>query len=140
MLRYKDPKLADEFAQCPDVLQYATSIFCYLSEALDIDPVITNVFGAPAGSTGVHAQKRAVDFRDQHAGAFLYTLAQRQWIQQVMNERFARVDGFQTLVHHSFRGGPLHWHLQVPDDLSKYSKETKINERLERYHRISEKP
>lgn len=83
-----------------------------------IEPTVTRVKGKIEGDSGVHAAGRAVDFRDQTFDAdgdahFVFTQAQREAILKRMNERYKRPDGKPTLLWHSFKGAPSHWHLQL---------------------------
>lgn len=138
MIFYKHPHLPQELLLCPRQLIYAVHLFNQLSSALGINPVVTRVIETISGSSGVHSARRAVDFRDARPnGGFLYTESQRKWLLISMNEvLLPRIDKYSTLVNHSFKSGPLHWHLQVPNILGKYSEGSNINERIKQYFKI----
>lgn len=83
-----------------------------------IEPTVTRVKGKIAGDSGVHAAGRAVDFRDQTFDAdgdahFVFTQEQRDEISRRINSRVKRSDNRPTIIWHSFKGGPLHAHLQI---------------------------
>ena len=89
-----------------------------------IQPVVTRVsdplYGKAHMESGVHAQKRAVDFRDQYAGKRLYTDEQVEAITEAINSAFPRRDTFKTCVHHAIEGGNLHFHLQTAPNWAVY--------------------
>lgn len=113
-MQFKDPNLQDELAKTPTMLQVIAEWFCQLSiNYFSIDPLVTRVFETVDGSSGVHEAHRAVDFRDQHDGTFLYKPEQVLFLLSEMNRRFPRSDRKMTMIHHSFNNGPFHFHCQV---------------------------
>lgn len=113
-MQFKEEKLQDELAHTPAMLQVMAEWFCHLSIAhFSIDPIVTRVFEAVHGSSGVHEIGHAVDFRCEHNGVFLYSPEQQRFLESEMNRRFLRKDGKKSFFFHSFCGGALHGHLQV---------------------------
>lgn len=113
-MQFKTENLKDEFAHAPTMLQVMAIWFEQLSVAhFGIDPVVTRVLEKVAGSSGVHEAGRAVDFRDEHAGKRTYTPEQVEFLVSEMNRRFPRKDKRKTCMHHSFKGGAFHFHIQV---------------------------
>jgi hypothetical protein len=123
-MRFKLPELKDEFWQMPAMLQVIAIFFEQTSLAVaQVDPVVTRIMEKVAGSSGVHEAGRAIDFRDQFGEKRLYTPTQVIEITSRLNERFPGNDTKGTCIHHSFKGMPYHFHLQIssgdkyPDDL-----------------------
>lgn len=87
---------------------------------MGIEPVITRVSDPVEGESGVHPQKRAVDIRDEHNGRRTYTPAQRDLLIDYFNTKYRRRDGRPTVVWHSFKGAPHHFHIQVAASMSTY--------------------
>jgi hypothetical protein len=116
---YKTPDCEDQLKQCCQKLQDIVTVFEGLSQGYGVEPVITRVWDAVCGDSGVHEAHRAVDLRDETVDAlgvshWLYTPAQTDTIVNTINERYPRSDGKLVCIHHSFNGGPHHMHLQVP--------------------------
>lgn len=112
-MKFKDERCRTEFYQAPTLLQVICSDFEALSHAEGIDPLVTRVRESVTGSSGVHEWGRAVDFRDEHDGKFLYSSEAKARIARELNARYARSDQKPTLLWHSFAGGPLHGHVQM---------------------------
>lgn len=111
--------MAQQLAESPKRLQEVARVFADLSKALGVEPVVTRVWDKVKGESGVHPDKRAIDFRDQYTGPDgkprrLYTEDEVQYLVSSMNTRFPRKDGYPTCLHHGFQGGPEHFHCQIP--------------------------
>lgn len=115
-MKFKHPHIQDQFVKTDPILQLLANDFVMLSRMLDIEPVVTRVSDPVAGESGVHTAMRAIDFRDQNSGEFLYSQSERQVIMDFLNTKYERSDRFKAVMWHSFRGGMNHWHLQVPYD------------------------
>lgn len=118
-MTYKDPVCEEQLKQSPQKLQDMASLFDALSHKYGIDAVVTRVWDAVCGDSGVHEAKRAVDFRNETIDSlghshFLYTPDQIDTIVHTINERYPRHDGKLVCIHHSFHGAPHHFHLQIP--------------------------
>ena len=113
-MQFKEEKLRDELAHAPTALQVMAIWFEQLSIIhTGIDPVVTRIREAVEGSSGVHEANRAIDFRDEHAGVRLYTDEQVRFLVSEMNRRFPGNDSKPTMIHHSFKGAPYHFHCQI---------------------------
>lgn len=77
-----------------------------------IEPTITRVFERIPGATETHPEGRAVDIRDEFAGNHIYTPEQVRFLVSEMNRRFP-MGKMLCCIHHSFKGGPEHFHIQV---------------------------
>lgn len=120
-MRFKTEEIKEEFSQAPTFLQKIVKDFCDLSYEMGVLPVMTRAWEQVPGSSGVHEAKRAVDFRDEFpSGRFLYDHEMRMRILNVMNHKYARRDKFKTVVWHSFRGGPSHFHIQMAPRMDIY--------------------
>lgn len=116
---YKTPDCEDQLKQSSQKLQDIVMVFDALSQGYGIESVVTRVWDAVCGDSGVHEERRAVDFRDETVDAmgvshWLYNPAQADTIVNTLNERYPRADGKLVCIHHSFQGAPHHFHLQVP--------------------------
>ena len=116
---YKTPDCEEQLKQTPQKLQDIVTVFDALSQGYGIESVITRVWDAVCGDSGVHEAHRAVDFRDETVNSlgqstFLYSPSQTDTIVNTINERYPRSDGKLVCIHHSFQGAPHHFHLQVP--------------------------
>jgi len=121
-MKFKKPEQEKELSERSEFLQELAREFGEKSLELGIEPVVTRVTEAVSGESGVHPQGRAVDFRDEYAGKFLYSPIARAALLAHFEKKYARTDGKPTLYWHSFNGMPHHFHLQVAYDLSKYVK------------------
>ncbi len=77
------------------------------------EAIITRVLESVCGDSGVHEARRGVDVRDEFEGGRLYTDNQVKMLVEHMNTCYPRNDGKPTCIHHSFAGGPLHFHIQI---------------------------
>lgn len=108
-MKYKHPHLEEEFKTRSQTLKEMAFFIEKLSLEWGIDPVITRVLEKIEGSSGVHEAGRAIDFRSS-----MYSEEQIVILLDRVNRKFWRKDGKRTLIHHSFRGGAPHFHLQEP--------------------------
>jgi hypothetical protein len=118
---YKTPDCEDQLKNSAPKLQEVVGYFESLSLAAGIEPVITRVWDAVCGDSGVHEAHRAVDFRDEtipyaNESKNLYTQEQVDSIVKAINEKYPRTDGKPVCLHHSFQGAPHHFHVQIPAD------------------------
>jgi len=120
MMKFKHDELKEEFYSLPQLLQEMGLEFAARSNRWGIVAIVTRVKESISGSSGVHEAGRAIDFRNEHAGKRLYSSVQTVLMLEHFNERYARRDRFNTLVHHGFRGGPCHFHLQLASSLDVY--------------------
>lgn len=108
---FKEAKHALELQTSCQKLQDVAEFFAnYSEEKFGIKAIVTRVREKIEGSSGVHEQGRAIDF----ASRGRYSKEQVNEILDAVNTAFQRNDRFKTAIHHSFRGGALHFHLQVP--------------------------
>jgi hypothetical protein len=106
-VKYKHPHLEEEFKGRSQVLKDMAFFIEKISMEWGIDPVITRVLEKIEGSSGVHEAGRAIDFRSS-----IYNEEQIVLLLDKVNTKFRRKDGKRTLIHHAFRGGAPHFHLQ----------------------------
>lgn len=122
-MRYKEPQFEHELKNSNKILQLMAKDFEYISkEIIGVDPMVTRVWDKIKGSSGVHFLKRAVDFRDEFSGVRLYDPIEVQIILNYINRKWERFDEYSTIIHHSFNGGPKHFHLQCAGDIGVYQR------------------
>jgi len=90
-------------------------------EYANVEPTITRIFGIIEGDSKVHYFGRAIDFRDEHGGLFLYTKEEREKILAHINNKFPRLDKLFSLIWHRFKEGAYHFHLQLSWDAHVYA-------------------
>jgi hypothetical protein len=129
-MRFKDASLQGEFVQLPTLLQAICADFERLSQTYGVDPLVTRVFEHVCGDSGVHEAHRAVDFRDEHDGSFLYEHESREAICKILNSKYSRRDGKPTVLWHSFQGAPHHFHVQLAADVATYFKQGELTHGL----------
>lgn len=113
-MRFKTPELKEEFWRMPAMLQVIALYFEEVSLRIaQVDPTVTRILEHVAGSSGVHEAGRAIDFRDEFGAKRTYTAEQVERITADVNERFPGNDAKPTCLHHSFKGMPYHFHLQI---------------------------
>lgn len=117
---FKDDKIREEFTQAPAFLQIVANEFEALSRTHGVEPIMTRVRENVTGSSGVHEAGRALDFRDEHEGKFLYSEDSRHLIVETLNTKFKRNDGKNTAIWHSFQGRPHHFHVQIAAKMQAY--------------------
>lgn len=119
-MKFKLQHMEEQLKETPLQLQEMVDEFCELSQAMAVEPIIVRVADPVEGESGVHLDYRAVDFRNQHRDSWMYTEEQVNALCQHFNQKYSRRDGKPTLLHHSFRGAPYHFHLQIAKNLSMY--------------------
>lgn len=118
-MKYKTPTCLFQLVASPMKLREVVKYFEELSKEMEIEPTISRVWDPVSGDSGVHEAHRAVDIRDEiklsstHS-QLTYTNAQVDKIVKAINEKYPRHDGKVVCMHHSFKGGPLHFHIQIP--------------------------
>ena len=115
-MKFKEPGLFNEYSELPIVLQNLAQDFDLLSGFFGVEAVVTRVKEPIQGSSGVHEAGRAIDFRDEYQGNFIYNSYQRVTLIKLLNDKYYRSDNHKSVISHRFQGGNLHFHLQVPAD------------------------
>jgi hypothetical protein len=117
-MKFKQPHMKDQYNASPKKLLEVCEAFNQLSLKEGIEPVVTRVTDPVAGESGVHTQHRAVDFRneftDGQSKKRLYPIETVDHIVNTLNAKFPRTDGKPVALHHSFKNGAFHFHLQIP--------------------------
>lgn len=118
-MRFKDDKMHLELLLSPPKLIEVATYFGHISAEYGVDAVVTRVWGTIKRDSGVHAARRAVDFRSQYSDAkgkmrWLYTVDVVDDLVRKMNEAYPRRDKHKVCLHHSFQGQPFHFHVQIP--------------------------
>ena len=113
-MKFKTPSLRTELECLPPLLRLIIEEFERASlEIANVEPVVTRIFGRIDGDSGVHSQYRAIDFRDEYDGRFLYTKDQRETLIERIESKFPRGDKKPTIIWHSFKEAPYHFHVQT---------------------------
>jgi hypothetical protein len=115
-MKFKSAHMMAQYDELPSLLKTIVEEFCELSVQFGVTPVVTRISDPVPGESGVHPAKRAIDFRDEFSGMRLYTPDQVEEIVMHLNTKYERQDGKVVCLHHSFKGMPHHFHLQVPID------------------------
>jgi hypothetical protein len=118
-IKFKNDRAKQEFFAAPALVQQMGFEFDWISSRFGIHPVITRIKSEVEGDSGVHADYRAIDFRDEYGGELLYRPEIADAVCKYMNAKFPRLDGLKTCIHHRFKQkdgslGPLHFHVQAP--------------------------
>jgi hypothetical protein len=115
---FKQPQYESQYNALPKKLIEVCEFFNKLSLQHGVNPVVTRVTDPVEGESGVHPAHRAVDFRNQFfdgkSNKMLYPDEVVSIILDSINEKFKRDDGKLVAIHHSFKGAPFHFHLQIP--------------------------
>lgn len=115
MRKFKQSHMEAQFEKLPEILKEICRTFESLCAELGKESVITRVADRVEGESGVHPLYRAVDYRDETSdGADLFTDEETAYIVERINRKYRRTDGKLVCIHHSFKGMPRHFHLQVP--------------------------
>lgn len=123
-MEFKEPHLKDEFRCCPILLRIIVEDAReYSLTQFGKDFTITRILGRIKGDSGVHGDYRAVDVRDEHMGVRVFTDREVDELLGYVNRKYARRDTFKTLIHHSFNGGPRHFHFQIAALTTAYIRE-----------------
>jgi len=110
---FKEERLKTEFFKMDPIVRLMAIHFEVLcKEYFKITPVCTRIFDDIKGATGVHPAGRAIDFRNETGGKRMFTDEQVKFLVSEMNKRFPGHDNLATCIHHSFNGGPYHFHIQ----------------------------
>jgi len=113
-MNFKSPDVEAEYNQVSVLLHLMANDFETASKLFaGQDIMITRVKEHICGDSGVHEAHRAFDVRDEFEGARLFTDAQVKILVDHMNALYPRNDGKPTCIHHSFNGGPFHFHIQL---------------------------
>lgn len=113
-LKFKDEKLLAEFSKAPILLSLMlqdADLFC--QENFDKELTVTRILGSIAGDSGVHADYRAIDCRDEYLGKRTFNESELKDLMGYINLRYYRNDGLLSVIHHSFQGMPYHLHFQI---------------------------
>jgi hypothetical protein len=118
-VRFKSDLLQLELLHSPAKLIEVANHFSKLSAEYGIEAFVTRVWGKIENDSGVHANRRAIDFRSQYYDAkgrmrWLYTVDVVDDLVRKMNAAYPRPDKYKTCIHHSFQGKPFHFHVQIP--------------------------
>lgn len=116
---FKNDRCRIDFDKCPSKLKEICLLFETLARKCGVEATVTRVKEPVTGESGVHTAGRAVDFRDEFVidaerSKRLFTDEQAQSIVDTINAGYPRDDRKQVAIHHSFLGGPLHIHIQIP--------------------------
>lgn len=113
-MKFKSEEIEKEFEDAPILLKIIAYEFSSISlRQYGQEGIMTRVLESIPGDSGVHEDHRAVDFRDEFVGGRLYTDDEVKSLCEYMNTNFKRNDGKPTMIHHSFNGGPMHFHIQI---------------------------
>ena len=113
-MKYKIKSLQDELNQAPLLLRIMlmdADLYCQTHFQKEL--TITRVLGKIQGDSGVHADYRAADARNELNGSWTFTLEQVDELLAHINKIYLRNDGFDSVIHHSFQGAPFHFHFQI---------------------------
>lgn len=113
-MKFKSELIEKEFHEVSLILQYMVNLLDeHSKEKTGQEIIVTRVKEKIKGSSGVHEENRAVDVRSEFEGGQLYTEDQVKEMLTFMNSVWPRNDGKVTMIHHSFKGGPKHFHIQL---------------------------
>lgn len=111
---FKEERLKEEFFKAHPMVRLFSIHFEQLCIAhFNKDPVCTRIFEYVKGATGIHSTGRAIDFRNEHAGKWMFSKEEARFLVSEMNRKFPGNDKYATCLHHSFNGGPHHFHIQL---------------------------
>lgn len=120
-MKFKKPEMEAELSRASLFLRQMANIFDMESKAhCGQEAIVTRVLEPVEGESGVHKDLRAIDFRNEFDGGFIYSEDQVKHLVSFMNEAFPRNDGKVTCIHHSFNGGPHHFHIQLASSTKTY--------------------
>lgn len=128
-MKFKSEQVEKEFEAAPILLKIISYEFSSISlRMIGQEGIMTRVLEKVVGDSGVHEDYRAVDFRDEFDGGRLYTDDEVKSLCSYMNENFKRNDGKPTMIHHSFNGGPLHFHIQIAISTKTYMPSSQLSD------------
>jgi len=120
-MKFKVPRLEKEYNNAPLLLRLiCNDIDSYTKERYNKELVVTRVLEPVTGESGVHQDYRAIDFRNEYCGKKMFKDFESEEIVSRFNDKYRRNDGYNTVIHHSFEGGPWHFHVQIARDTKAY--------------------
>lgn len=122
-MKFKTPQEEKEFEKVSVILQLILGDLDFLAHSLSKEITVTRILASVAGESGVHLDKRAIDVRDEHEGSRTFSPSEISFLLQAINLKWKRNDGFETMIHHQFQGGPWHLHIQIPSSTKVYEKQ-----------------
>ena len=128
---FKSAEVERQYKLSPSVLRAIAEYFEELSLGYGVEPYVTRAWDRVSpNESGVHIERRALDFRSQRgsSGVPLYSGVQIESIVKAINKRYPREDDKQTCIYHSFQGGPWHFHIQIPYAWLTYAERHQIKE------------
>lgn len=124
-MKFKERHMALEFEAAPPVLKaICLDLADYCQNHFSKELTVTRILEPVEGESGVHTLHRAVDFRDEFQGISTFTKPEQETITDYINTKYKYGSGKQVLIFHSFQGGPMHIHVQIPQ---KWMDEGKIS-------------
>jgi hypothetical protein len=119
IIQFKNDQAQSDYGIMPAKLKEICNFFETCVSFYYITPVVTRVREGVCGDSGVHEAGRGIDYRDQEvmsdgSSRSLFTADQVQAICQQVADAYPRDDGKSVILHHSFNGGPMHFHIQIP--------------------------
>lgn len=120
-MKFKKAEYWNELKQCGvwlETLANDVDDFCLRNFGKEL--VITRVLERVEGESGVHQEHRAFDARSQTADGEYFTAKEIEDILTYVNDKYKRCDGYRTVIHHSFNGGPKHLHFQLSALMQNY--------------------
>lgn len=116
---FKTKEAEAEYQRICPMLKLLCIAFEQKSLSFNKEPVITRILGVEVRDSNVHACGRAVDFRCEYDGKFMYTDDEAVELVKHINKLFPRSDEPHhfTMKYHSHEGNPFHFHGQLPWDI-----------------------
>lgn len=116
-MQFKNKDLKGQFLRLPKILQDIAIRMNHLFQDLNKPMVITRIFGKIEGSSGVHEAGRAFDVRNEYFDEHgkqkrLLNEDEVAFVIGEISKDFPRRDHVSRIIHHSFNGGPYHFHVQ----------------------------
>ena len=121
-MKFKTETEEAEFQKVSLILQLIVRDIELLVRGFAKEITITRVLSPVSGESGVHLDHRAVDIRDEFQGERTFSAAEIAVLLDSINNKWKRNDGYETIIHHSFHGGPWHLHVQIPELTRAYEK------------------
>lgn len=113
-MKFKSDIVQNEFFSTTIFLQQmAIDMDNYCKKRFNKEIFITRVKEKVEGATAVHDDGRAFDVRSEFEGVKLFDSFEVASILDFMNTKYRRNDKIPTCIHHSFNGGPYHFHVQI---------------------------
>lgn len=109
--------MKEQYEMLPAKMLEVCESFNQLSLKFGVEPTVTRVTDKVDGESGIHQLYRAVDFRNEYfdgkSKRWLYPIEEVTFICDTLNKKYPRTDKKLTAIHHSFKNGPFHFHLQI---------------------------